>query len=198
MEKINLDDLTEITEEEKLELEELLDSFNEEIDDAGAETAPSSRIEARKWVHAYLHADKEKKYLKDEYIPFLMEKYIAPVKDKMERLSKAQDFIKDNCLDFLESAEETKINFPDLATISIVTSKEKIVYPEDKDVEESMAEQLFKDGKSNFVKTSHKFDKKAISEYYKDHEELPFSGLGIEETDKTVRVTKAKKKKEKK
>lgn len=150
---------------------------------------PGSKIEARKWVMAYLKAESEIEYLAKEYKAYIKNRYIDPIDDRVDRLERSQDFIKEGLLKFLENAELDSVPFPDFATISKAAGKEKIVYPEN---EEELAENLHKTGKDSFVRTKHSLDKKAIAKYYSENSDLPFSGLSVEEGVDSVRVTRSK------
>jgi hypothetical protein len=150
---------------------------------------PESKIDARKWLLAYQKLDKDIDYLKDEYIKYLTDKYIAPVRAKIEKHVEQQDFIKNSLLAFLESIEEKNICFPDLGTVYQSKTPIKLLYPED---DEAILERLAKE-KPEFVRTTLAFDKKKVMEVYKETEELPFDGITVIESMQTVRIKDAKK-----
>ena len=150
---------------------------------------PGSKIEARKWVMAYLKAEEEIEYLSKEYKTYMKNRYISPIDERVDRLERSQDFIKEGLLKFLENAELESVPFPDYATISKVGGHEKLVYPED---EEALAEALRKAGKDQFIRTKYSLDKKAIGKYHSDTKSLPFDGLSLEEGRDSVRVTRSK------
>lgn len=152
-------------------------------------TAPKDNIGARKWLTAATKIEDKITYFKGDYKKFLKKRYLDPVDKKVEQLEKSVDFIKEGLLQFLNATEEKNIPFPDLATVSKVSSKDKIVYPED---EEAFAEALHNSGEEDFVVTKFRIDKKAINKAFKDSGELPVSGLATEETSESVRITRAK------
>lgn len=186
-EAVNFLDLEEVDE---LSIDQLYQDVEQRLDGEsdGALVPPGSHNEARNWVYAHQKIGAEIDRLKDEYIPYLMERYIEPVKAKIKRHEQAQDVIKEGLREFLENIEETKANFPDLGTVYIQSASEKIVYPENED---ALAESLYKVN-SEFVKVSLRLDKNKIKAAYKENGELPIPELNIEKTEPEVRVRKAK------
>jgi len=160
---------------------------NEEL---GKIAPPDTEMKARDWAMAYLKLDDQITRYEKEYIPALTERYIKPVKDKIEKHKIAQEMIKDGLFEFLEKVEETKVTFPDICTVYQQKGRDSFIYPED---EKAFAQEIFeKDSESEFVKVEPKLDKKAISKHFKDKKELPFSEIQIEEGETEVRLRRAK------
>ena len=175
---------------DQVEFDEFFNSIQPESENENNVPIPDSKLSARKWLLAYLKMESEIEYLSDVYKPYQKERYLKPTEDRIERLVKSQDFIKEGLLKFLENAELDSVPFPDFATVSKAEGKDKIIYPEN---EEELAENLFKSGNKDFVKIKHSLDKKAINQYIANNDgELPFSGLSIEKVADSVRVTRSK------
>jgi len=183
-------DFLDLEEVDELSIDQLYQVVEGQLDgeDKGALIPPGSHNEARNWVYAYQKINSEVDRLKDEYIPYLIARYVDPVKKKIERHKQAQDIIKEGLREFLENIEETRANFPDLGTVYIQKGSEKIVYPEDED---ALAESLYKI-KSEFVKMSLSLDKNKIKSAYKENGEIPIPELSVEKSEPEVRVRKAK------
>lgn len=185
-ESVNFLDLEEVDE---LSIQQLYDDVERTLDEDGAVVvSPGSHNEARNWVYAHQKLSAEIDRLKGEYIPYLMERYIEPVKKKIERHKEAQEIIKGGLMEFLENIQETKANFPDLATVYIQKASEKIIYPENED---ALADALHKNG-SDFVRVSAKLDKTKIKQVYGETGQLPIPELSIEQSEPEVRFRKAK------
>jgi len=178
-----------LEEVDELSIEQLYQDVEQKLDDEKSVVIPpGTHNVARNWVYAHQKLGAEVDRLKDEYIPFLMERYIKPVKDKIERHKNAQEIIKEGLKDFLNNIQETKVNFPDLATVYMQKGSEKIVYPEN---EEELAKSLHEVG-SDYVRVSTSLNKSKISSDYKETGKLPIPELSIEKTESEVRFRKAK------
>lgn len=162
-------------------------------DDEIPTVCPESKIAARDWVLAFVKMKEDIEFYKKEYIPALTEKYITPVKDKIEQLEKSQDFIKDGLMEFLSSIGEKKVSFPDLATVSEAKTPVKVIYPENE--EDLIKKILEEDENSEYIVKKPSLDKKKILNEYKEKEELPFDELLGEAAGTTLRVTVAKSRK---
>jgi hypothetical protein len=169
-------------------IKSVLDNDQEE----GPAIRPDSKIDARDWVMAYIKAEEEIKWIKEELIPELTKKYIEPSKSKIEKLKRAQEFIKDGIFDFLKSIGEKKISFPELATFSQAKVPAKIIYPDD---ENELVEKLV-ETESNFIKKSFSLDKKKILEHFRNTGEIPIDSLVAQEESTAIRVTLSKTRRE--
>jgi len=174
------------------------DDFYSQIESLMSENSevviqPESKIDARKWVFSYIKMKEEIEFYKQEYIPFLMEKYINPVKEKIEKLENAQDYIKTGLFDFLDSIDEKKITFPDLATVSEVKTQPRIIYPDD---EESLIKLLVEED-SPYIINKPVIDKKRILSDFKESGDLPIGNVVGELGGTMVRITTLKKKEKK-
>lgn len=157
----------------------------------GVIVLPESKIDARNWVFAFVKMKEEIEFLKKEYIPALTEKYIRPVKDRVERLEVAQGFIKEGLFSFMGEIGEKKIAFPDLATVSEAKTQPKVIYPDD---EKAFLELLLKE-ESDLVAQKPSIDKKKILTQFKETGELAHEELVGEAAGTAVRVTVAKSRK---
>jgi hypothetical protein len=177
---------------DEVEFSEFYSQIKEKIESTGEGKGdaerPDSRIELRKWIYAAVKIQKQIDNLKNEYIPWLKERYTEQCNRKVKQHEQALGFVKDGILSFMEDIGEKSQNFPDLATASVIPPKDKLIYPED----EGEIVQRLKDKNPDLVKTTYKIDKKAVNEYYKDKEEVPDDGISIEEGTKTVRITPVK------
>jgi len=178
--------------------EENFDDFFEELekmveDPDEITISPDSKIDSRKWVSAYIRLAEEIDFLKNEYIPHLTEKFIAPSKNKIERIKEQQDAIKGGLQDFLEDLGEKKINFPELGTVFLKATQKKIIYPED---ESAYAEKLMAEGNKDYIVTTAKLNKKKISQEFKDTGKLPLQGVTGEEAGVSVNIRRTKVKSE--
>lgn len=158
----------------------------------GDETAimpPESRLKAREWLYAVMKLEDEVSFLKNDYIKYLTEKHISPVKDKLKKYDKSIEFLRLGLRQFLDNAEEQKVNFPDLATVSQYNPPDQIIYPDD---EKELSERLYKED-SKYVSPNPKLDKKKIKDYFKEKGKLPISDLSSSNSVKTVKITREKK-----
>ncbi len=189
-----MNDILDIPDVDQVEFDEFFSSIQKQQDGEEENVPiPSSNLEARKWLAAYLKIDGKVDYYSKEYKDFMKKRYIAPIDEKIERLEISKEFIKDGLLKFLNNAEIDSTSFPDLATVSKTDGKDKIIYPED---EEELAKTLVASGKKDFIRTKYALDKKEINLYFADKKEVPFSGLSIENGTDGVRITKSKSYKE--
>lgn len=182
-----------------LELEEcdedFVDNLEERIknyknsEDEEAALAPDSKLDARNWLLAYAHYEDENKFLSD-YKKVLEEKYITPIKSQIDQNKESMSVIKTGLAEFLEKAEEKKVKFPDIGTISEYTPPKKVLYPEDED---AYAQKLLEEG-SEFVVNKPSLDKKKIKDFIKDNNKLPLDDLYFEDQETSVRFTRARKK----
>jgi len=180
---------------EEEDFSEFLDSVSEQLEafvggEKEASICPESKIEARNWVFAYIKL-KEQIEWDEILIKHLVEKYIDPVKRDIEKCERSQEFVKSGLADFLVNAEETKISFPELATVSEAKTPMKIIYPED---EKAFLEKLEKE-ESEFVIKKSALNKKAMLASYRETKELPHSDLIGENEGRTIRVTISKSRK---
>jgi len=153
---------------------------------------PESKIDARNWVFAFVKMKEDIEFLKKDYIPALTDKYIKPVKDRIEQLEVAQGFIKEGLFSFMGEIGEKKISFPDLATISEAKTQPKVIYPED---EKAFLEILLKEN-SDLVVQKPAIDKRKILAQFKETGELAHEQLVGEAAGTSVRVTVLKSRKE--
>ena len=153
---------------------------------------PESKIDARNWVFAFVKMKEDIEFLKKDYIPALTDKYIKPVKDRIEQLEVAQGFIKEGLFSFMGEIGEKKISFPDLATISEAKTQPKVIYPED---EKAFLEILLKEN-SDLVVQKPAIDKGKILAQFKETGELAHEQLVGEAAGTSVRVTVLKSRKE--
>jgi len=151
---------------------------------------PESRLKAREWLYAVIKLEDEISFLKDEYIKYLTEKHILPVKEKIKKYDKSIEILRLGLRKFLENAEEQKVNFPDLATVSKFNPQNQIIYPDD---ERELAERLHKE-ESEYINLNPKLDKKKIRDFFKKNKNLPISDLSIVDSIPTVKITREKKK----
>lgn len=185
-EAVSFLDLEEVDEILVEDLYESMESTMEAED--GKIIPPDSKNQARGWVVTHQKLADEIERLQKEYIPFLMDRYIKPVKDKIEKHERVQELLREGLMEFLENIEETKVNFPDVATVYIQKAGEKIIYPED---EKAFAEKLGNEN-SKFVRKTFALDKTKIKKAYKENKKLPLDDLSIEKTDAEVRFRRAK------
>lgn len=159
--------------------------------------APKSRLEARKWVSAFLKLKKEQDWLKDEYIPHLTKKYIEPQKNKMSKMDAEKDALLSGLKFFLEQNEEgekiKKVNFPDLGTVYLKENQAKVLYPENED---DFVQKLIDAGNIDYLVVSHKIDKKKIGQEFKDTNILPVDGLSIVDKEVVAQIRKVAEKNE--
>jgi len=180
--------LDESDEEMFKDIYDRLDEYMGNEDNETPFVAPEDRISARDWLLASLKIEDEIKYLKEVYIKELEKRYIAPVKEKIEKHNDALEILKQGLRQFLENAEERKVDFPDLASVGQYDAAEKIIYPED---EKEFAKMLH-DNNSGFIRITPSLDKKEIQKFYKENKELPFEELRVEPGKKSVRITRKK------
>lgn len=178
----------ELEEVDELSISQLREDVEDSLDNDGVIIPPDSHNEARNWVYAHQNISEEINRLKTEYIPYLMERYINPVKEKIERHRESQEVIKSGLKEFLENIEETKANFPDLATVYLQKGQEKLVYPEEED---ELAKKLFEEN-SEYVRVSPKLDKTKIKKSWSSTGEVPIDEILVEETESEIRFRKAK------
>jgi len=187
---------SELAELEEAEFDEFYDKIEQFIrEEQNGEAlpvfSPDSRLKARDWVYAFVKIKEDIEFYKEKYIPWLTEKYIKPVRDKIEKHIAAQEYIKDGLFEFLEAAEEKKVVFPDLATVSKAKVQPKLIYPED---ESALLQQLIEE-ESEFVIKKPALDKKTMLAQYKKTGEVPVDGLVGEAETEAIRITVAKSRK---
>ena len=158
--------------------------------DIPAVAPPDSQINARNWLLSVVKVDKDIDYFNDVYIPKLMERYINPVKEKIESLNKTKDFLRRGIRDFMEAAQEKKVVFPEIATVTAIAATVEIVYPED---EKEFAKKLHQDD-SEYIRVTPSLDKKKIKEEFKKTGKIPVDGLSTREVEPTIRIVKVKEK----
>lgn len=176
------------------EMEEVeFDNFYSEIEEfVGKEdhfVSPDSKIDARKWLFAVLKLEDEISFLKKEYIPALEDKYIRPVKEKINKHDETIGFLKEGIYTFLKNSEATSVNFPDMATVSLKKKPADLLYPED---EKTLAEKLGLED-SPFVKKKFSLDKMKIKDEWKRTGAIPIDGLASVDESETIAIRKAKK-----
>lgn len=181
-EKINL-------EIEQMEEEEM-DFFNEEFEEAVSKNdlssfMPEDIVGVRKILWAILKNDEDIDFYKKEYIPALKEKYIKPVESEIAKLVEKQDALKGLVCDYMSKNSKKTLKYPDLATVSLLDSKDKIEYPEN---ETELAEKMFKNGQTEFIRNKPNFDKKKINKYFKENKEVPFDDLIVVESGPSIRI----------
>ena len=185
IEKMEEEDFSEFLQGISDQLEEFIGGDEEAV------ICPESKISARDWVFAFVKLKEQIEFLKKEYIPALTARYIAPVRESIEKCEQSQEFIKAGLQEFLEKAEEKKVVFPDLATVSEAKTPSKLVYPED---ESSFLEKLVSE-KSEFVIYKPSIDKNSMLKIFRDTDEIPHGDLIGEGAGKTIRVTVSKSRK---
>lgn len=192
--------MTDLLEKQIFEMEEVdLDDFEkllEQIETSGQDAdgpsvRPDTKLSARQWLMAVLKIDSDIDSLKKDYIPALEERYIRPCRDKIEKLENQKEFLRKGLRDFLDTVEETKVNFPDLATVSAYDTPDKIVYPEKEELKELVA--TLEEKNSEYIVKTPSIDKDKVKEYFKNNGKVPLNGLIVESGSATVRITKAKK-----
>jgi len=181
-------ELDESDEEMFKDIYDKLEEYMDNEDESTPFVAPEDRISARDWLLASLKIEDEIKYLKEVYVKELEKKYILPVKNQIEKHNDALDILKQGLRQFLENAEERKVDFPDLASVGQYDAAEKIIYPED---EKEFAKMLHENN-SEFIRVTPSLDKKGIQKYYKENKELPLEELRAEPGKKSVRITRKK------
>jgi hypothetical protein len=191
-----IEEIQKMEEEDFSEFYELISEKMNELsgndgEDSGI-VGPDSAISARNWVFAYIKLKEKNEFFKEEYIPALTEKYIAPVRLRITKNEEAQDFIKSGLLDFLKASEQKNITFPDLATVCEAKTQPKLVYPEDLD---AFLQKLIEE-KSEFVVNKPSLDKKAMLDQFKKTGEVPHQDLIGEGEGTSIRITVAKSRKQ--
>lgn len=186
-------DLSEFEEVDEKEFNTLYESLKEYLDDPEkiATVSPGTKLDAREWAMSLLRVEDEIEWLKSEYIPRMIEKYIKPSKDKIEQHSRVVDILRHGIRQFLDNAEEKNVCFPDLGTFSKYDPPVKIIYPE-KDEEKELIEKLWNE-ENKFVVPKPAFDKKKIMEYFKENKKVPISDLKVEQGIPSIKVSRAKK-----
>jgi predicted outer membrane protein len=184
-------ELEEVDEEAFEDLYQKLQEYaNQENKDAVI--APETKLEVRNWLMSYMKLEDEIDELK-EYLEMLDERYLQPSRDRIEAHKANMDLLKKGMLQFLNNAEEKKVIFPELATVSRWNPEDKIIYPEEEKELKELAEKLFKEG-SEFVVPKPALDKKKIKEYWEKNKKLPIESLDVDTGRESVRVTRAKNK----
>ena len=168
-------ELDESDEEMFKDIYDKLEEYMDNEDESTPFVAPEDRISARDWLLASLKIEDEIKYLKEVYVKELEKKYILPVKNQIEKHNDALDILKQGLRQFLENAEERKVDFPDLAS-----------------VDEKEFAKMLHENNSEFIRVTPSLDKKGIQKYYKENKELPLEELRAEPGKKSVRITRKK------
>lgn len=177
---------------EEVEFEDFYSKIEEFVGKDDHSISPDTKIDARKWLHAITKIEDENDFLKGEYIPALEEKYVIPVKKKIERNKETIEFLRGGLLDFLKNSGENKVSFPDIATISLSKVAANLLYPDD---EKSLAEKLAADN-SPFIKIKYELDKKKIKEEFNRTEKSPIENLIIVEERETIKIRRVNRKNE--
>ena len=184
--KVNLT----IEDMEEEEIEFFNEQFNEAVEKKDFSSfIPDDIIGARKLIWAYIKNKEDIEFYKKEYIPALKEKYIGPVEKTIVKLEEKQDALKGIVLDYMKNTDKKTLKYPDLATISRLPSENKIQYPEN---EKELAEKMFEEGKTDFLRNKPTFDKKKINKYYKENKEVPIDELIEVESGENIRITPKK------
>lgn len=186
--KIQKFELEEVDQVEFDKLYEKIQEYSEKKEDGARIIPPDTHMSARDWVYAFMKLDSEIDRLKDEYIPALTDRYIKPVREKIQRHEDTKEILKAGLKEFLDNIKETKVNFPDVATVYIQAASEKLIYPDD---EVELANKLGKD--SEFVRMKVELDKKKIMDSYKQTKILPSEEIQVEIGEAEVRLRKTKK-----
>ncbi|HUS48754.1 MAG TPA: hypothetical protein VMZ91_01185 [Candidatus Paceibacterota bacterium] len=179
-------DVSEFEEIDFEEFEGIIEKLKE-----GEADCPCSKNEISRYVKAFIDLKDESKYLKEEYKPFIKEKYINPIDEKIKNNTEEQELIKQAILRGLNEIDEKKANFPGIGKIAKTKVAEKILYPTD---EKDFAEKILReDPNSDFIVLKPSLNKKKIMEFFKNEGEVPFQELSVEEKRETVRITSEKK-----
>lgn len=192
--------ITALKEEmDNLEEVDIQDLINQLTDLIGEEEpdrsfSPQSKLEASRWLKAYLKIQEEQDWLKDEYLVQRMQEVIDPIKKKLSSMDQQKDIIKSGLMEFIQEHNDgEKVSFPDLGTAYVSKSQPKLLYPKD---ENGLIEKLIKQGDKRYVVEKYSLDKKKLLQYYKDNNEVPIEGITAESASENIVVRAAKKKKE--